>query len=200
MQQARTLETPVTADASRLRYHMTTRWLLVGTAEEVYAILRRPAELPRWWPAVFLSTTVLRRGDENETGSRVSVHSKGWQPYTVHFEFEVVEVLPPTRITIQVWGDFEGVCQLDIKPTRDQVEMVFDWQCKVNRPLLRWGARVSHKMGVSNHRWTMRQGCKSLQLELNRRQALDGRQPVRPPGPVFPHDRFTQSALAVFRG
>ena len=38
-------------------YHFITRWRVEGSVEEVSDVLNQPAELPRWWPSVYLDVT-----------------------------------------------------------------------------------------------------------------------------------------------
>ena len=204
------MPTPQTADqrlswttehlaGNRLSYRMVSTWRVRGTLEEVVAILRCPDGYSRWWPSVFLSTSILQRGDNNEVGTRVAVVTKGWLPYTLHFAFEVRQSDPRDGVEVVARGDFNGVGRIRGVETAEGLEMTMDWQCEVQRPLLRVLARLAHRLGVSNHRWTMRQGCRSLQAELDRRRA--GASEARGvPGPVFPHDRFTQRVLGLPRG
>ena len=50
-------------------YHFVTHWYALNTrVEEVHALLADPADLPRWWPAVYLDVRVTEPGDERGVG------------------------------------------------------------------------------------------------------------------------------------
>lgn len=181
-------------------YHLVSRWRLQGTVDEVAAVLRHPADLARWWPAVFLAVDGVEHGDENELGTQVWVHTKGWLPYTLHFNFEIVAARPPYDVTIQVRGDLDGRCHVSVEPQEQGVHVTWDWTCHVRKRLVRRWEWLLRPIFVSNHRWTMRQGLASLRLELERRRQ-DGHVPARSPrGPTFPHDRWTTRLASLTRG
>ncbi len=35
-------------------YHFITRWRVQGSVDEVYDVISRPLDYPRWWPSVYL--------------------------------------------------------------------------------------------------------------------------------------------------
>src|SRR5262245_50168377 len=99
-------------------YHFTSRWRVEGTCDEVADVLGDPLSLPRWWPSVYLDVWEVRpperaagrepgeagpasesergwgaasRERDNRVGQRVKLHTKGWLPYTLRWQSEVVE-------------------------------------------------------------------------------------------------------------
>src|SRR6266436_8764821 len=72
-------------------YVFLTRWRVEGTCGEVADVLGDPAALERWWPSVYLGVEELSPGDGHGVGRRARLHTKGWLPYTLRWEFEVVE-------------------------------------------------------------------------------------------------------------
>lgn len=64
-------------------YHFVTRWRVQGTVSKVYDLLSRAVDLPRWWPSVYLDVQELEQGDPNGIGKVVSLHTRGWLPYTL---------------------------------------------------------------------------------------------------------------------
>ncbi|MFZ0548878.1 MAG: hypothetical protein WAM60_25735, partial [Candidatus Promineifilaceae bacterium] len=89
-------------------YHFITHWRVRATLEEVNDVLGDAADLVRWWPSVYLGVEVLEPGDENGIGRIVSLYTKGWLPYTLRWNFKVVESNYPYGSRIEAQGDFNG--------------------------------------------------------------------------------------------
>lgn len=168
-------------------YHFVTRWRVEGTCGEVADVLGDPLALPRWWPSVYLSVSEIRPPDARGLGRRVSLLTKGWLPYTIAWEFEVVESRYPSGFTIAASGDFDGRGEWTFVQDGPHVNVVYDWRLRAEKPLLRSLSFLLRPLFEANHRWAMGQGEASLKLELQRRratseQALAAIPP--PPGPV----------------
>ena len=73
------------------QYEFLTRWRVEGTCGEVADVLSDALDLPRWWPSVYLHVEELTPADANGLGRRVRLHTKGWLPYTLIWEFVLVE-------------------------------------------------------------------------------------------------------------
>ena len=150
-------------------YHFVTHWTVDGTCEEVSDLLGNPLDLPRWWPAVYLKVDELRPPDARGLGRRVRLLTKGKLPYTLRWEFEVVESRPPHGFTIVADGDFEGTGRWTFAQRGPAVDITFDWRIRAEKPLLRWLSFFLKPMFEANHRWAMAQGEASLKRELERR-------------------------------
>jgi hypothetical protein len=143
--------------------------------------------LARWWPSVYLDVVELRPPDASGVGRRVSVHTKGWLPYTLRWEFEVVESRYPHGFALVANGDFEGRGVWTIEQDGAFVDATYDWRIRAEKPLLRSLSSVLRPLFEANHRWAMRQGEESLELELARRRARSNDERLAvppPPGPV----------------
>jgi hypothetical protein len=168
-------------------YHFVTNWRVEGTCGEVADILRDALALPRWWPAVYLRVDQLAAGDEAQVGQRVRLLTKGWLPYTLNWEFVVVESQYPNGFTLQASGDLDGRGEWTFVQQGSEVEITYDWRIRADKPILRALSFLLKPLFEANHRWAMAQGETSLALELERRRAAsDGaRSEVpAPPGPV----------------
>ena len=166
-------------------YHFLTYWRVPGTVEEVKAVLADPTDLPRWWPSVYLAATRLRPGDETGLGQEVELHTKGWLPYTLRWSFKVVEV-HPNGLTLDARGDLNGRGLWTFVPDGPDVILVYDWNIRADKPLLRALSPLLKPLLETNHRWAMARGEESLKLELARRRAPAGLQPVPVPAPPGP--------------
>jgi hypothetical protein len=178
-------------------YHFVSRWRVEGTCGEVADILGDPLALPRWWPSVYLSVDEIRPPDERGLGRRVALVTKGWLPYTIAWEFEVVESRYPSGFVIVANGDFDGRGEWTFVQDGSHVDIAYDWELRAEKPLLRNLSFLLRPIFEANHRWAMAQGEESLKLELRRRratseQALAG--VPAPPGPV------TYTGIAILAG
>lgn len=178
-------------------YHFISRWRVAGTCGEVADILGDPLALARWWPSVYLSVEELSPARADGLGRRVRLHTKGWLPYTLTWEFEVVESQYPYGFTIVASGDFDGRGVWTLVQDGGEVDITYDWRLRAEKPLLRSLSPVLRPMFEANHRWAMAQGETSLKLELERRRATspDARAAIPPPpGPV------TYAGVALLAG
>jgi hypothetical protein len=168
-------------------YHFVSHWRVEGTCGEVADILGDPLALPRWWPSVYLSVTEIRPADARGLGRRVALTTKGWLPYTIAWEFEVVESRYPSGFVIVANGDFDGRGGWTFVQDGAHVNIQYDWRIRAEKPLLRNLSPLLRPLFEANHRWAMAQGEESLKLELRRRRATSeaaASQVPAPPGPV----------------
>ena len=168
-------------------YRFLTRWRLEATCGEVADVLGDPLALTRWWPSVYLDVRELRAPDARGLGRRVRLRTKGWLPYTLTWEFEVVESRYPYGFAIAASGDFEGRGVWTFTQDGPFVDVVYDWRITAEKPLLRDLSFLLKPLFEANHRWAMARGEESLRLELARRRAVSDAARVQvpaPPGPV----------------
>jgi len=156
-------------------YHFVTKWTVAGTCEEVSDVLADPLDLPRWWPSVYLKVEELTPGDAMGIGRRVRLLTKGKLPYTLRWEFEVVESRPPHGFAIAAHGDFDGTGRWTFEQRGPAVDITFDWRIRAEKPLLRWLSFVLKPIFAANHRWAMARGEESLVRELSRRRGRPSR-------------------------
>jgi hypothetical protein len=150
-------------------YHFVSHWRVEGTCEEVSDLLGDPVGLARWWPSVYLKVDLIAAGGADGVGRRVRLLTKGWLPYTLRWEFEVVESRYPRGFTIVATGDFEGRGEWTFEQSGRFVDITYDWRIRAEKPLLRYLSFVMKPIFAANHRWAMAQGEMSLKQELRRR-------------------------------
>ena len=149
-------------------YCFLTRWRVEGDVEKVSRILEDADSLPRWWPSVYLDVTTLEPGDERGVGKVVALHTKGWLPYTLRWQFRVTESRAPYGFTLDAWGDFCGRGIWTFAQEGPMVNITYDWQIRADKPLLRTLSFLLKPVFSANHRWAMARGEESLKLELAR--------------------------------
>ncbi|MDT7604912.1 MAG: hypothetical protein QOF61_2909 [Acidobacteriota bacterium] len=173
-------------------YHFVSRWRVEGTTvEEVSDILGDAEGLARWWRSVYLKVETLEPGDERGVGKLVRLHTKGWLPYTLRWEFRNIESRYPHGYTVEAIGDLEGRGRWTFEQDGAFVNMDYDWRVRARKPLLRALSFLLKPVFAANHRWAMRRGEESLKLELARRRARSAEELARippPPPPTFTRD------------
>lgn len=177
-------------------YHFITTWRVPGTAREVSEVLGDAADLPRWWPSVYLDVRVLEPGDENGIGKVVDLYTKGWLPYTLRWKFRVTESSPPHGFALVADGDFVGRGIWTLTQDGDMVDVVYDWKIRAGKPLLRYFSFIMKPIFAANHRWAMARGEESLKLELARRHAATAAERARVPAPPGPTSASPFALLA----
>ena len=168
-------------------YRFLTRWRVLGTPEEAFAVLSDARDLPRWWPAVYLRAEELEAGGEGGVGKRVRVHTKGWLPYTLDWEFRVTAARRPRGFSLEAEGDLEGAGEWTLEADGAFTAIVYDWRIRAEKPLLRALTPLLRPLLEFNHRWAMARGEESLSLELSRRRCATPAERARippPPGPT----------------
>src|SRR6185369_18044773 len=132
------------ADGRSNDYHFVTRWAIPGTCQDVSEVLGNPLDLPRWWPSVYLKVEEIRPPDARGFGRRVRLLTKGRLPYTLRWEFEVVDSRHPHGFTIEASGDFAGrgvwtfAQRAPVVDDVDVVDVTFEWRIRAEKPLLRY--------------------------------------------------------------
>src|SRR5205085_10600369 len=118
-------------------YQFITHWRVRGDIHTVADILNDPLGLMRWWPSVYCDVRVIVPGDANGVGREVEVQTKGWLPYTLRWCFRVTDVPYPHGFTLQAQGDFVGRGIWTLAQDGAWVDVAYDWQIAVAKPLLR---------------------------------------------------------------
>jgi len=149
-------------------YRFVSHWRVDGTCGEVADVIGDPAALSRWWPSVYLAVAELAPPDARGLGRRVSVVTKGWLPYAARWEFEVVASRYPNGFTIAAIGDVDAQGVWTFVQNGPVVNIEYDWQRRVERPLLRRLSFLLRPLFEADHRWAMARGEESLRLELAR--------------------------------
>jgi hypothetical protein len=141
--------------------------------------------------------------DKSPIGQRVKLHTRGWLPYTLRWQSEVVESRYPNGFTLVATGDFDGRGEWTFAQNADDIDIIYDWRLRAEKPLLRDLSFLLKPVFEVNHRWAMARGEESLKLELDRRRAATKAARDRipaPPGPVIYAGLGLLAAAAVVGG
>lgn len=132
-------------------YTFLSHWRIEGTCGEVADVLGDPLQLPRWWPSVYLDVREIAPPDAGGLGRRVALLTKGWLPYTITWEFEVVASDYPNGFTIVASGDFDGRGVWTFVQDGPFVDVTYDWRLRVQKPLLKHLSFLLKPLFAANH-------------------------------------------------
>jgi hypothetical protein len=180
-------------------YQFVSHWRIEGQLTEVADVLADGSGFARWWPSVYLDIKVVEPGDERQVGGVFDLHTKGWLPYTLVWRCTITESRYPFGFSLEASGDFQGRGVWTLSQEGPAVHVVYDWQLRAEKPLLRYASVLLRPLFEANHRWAMARGEESLRLELARRRARSDEERDRvapPPGPT----RFLARGLSAPRG
>lgn len=176
-------------------YHFITHWRLRARQDDVVAIFNDVESLPRWWPSVYLDARVVAPGDEKGIGRRVELYTKGWLPYTLRWRFVVTEVTSHGS-TLVAEGDFVGRGIWTFAQSGEWLQVTYDWKIEATKALLKYLSFALKPLFRMNHEWAMKQGGRSLELEVLRRS---GARNVPPPPAATPTSFIPWVAWVVGR-
>jgi len=174
-------------------YHFITQWRVLGKVKEVTDIISDNESLVRWWPSVYLRVEELVPGDAEGIGKVLSLHTKGWLPYTLRWHCRI-SAIHPDGFSLVAFGDFEGRGIWTFKQNGAWVDVTYDWKISAEKPLLRYFSFIMKPIFSANHHWAMARGEESLKLELARRRAVTKEERLHVPAPPQP----TSSSLVPF--
>ena len=167
-------------------YHFIDRWRVEGDVKEIADIIEDALSLSTWWPSVYFAVNELVPGGEGGVGKLISLRAGGWLPYTLRINFRTTESCYPHGFTMEATGDLEGKGIWGFQQDGPFVNVTYDWTIRANKPIIDKLSFLLRPIFRSNHKWTMRRGEESLQLELLRRRALTKEEAAAVPGPPRP--------------
>jgi uncharacterized protein YndB with AHSA1/START domain len=138
------------------QYHFVDRWFVPAPLEDVFAVIGDQLAYPRWWGDVFLQVT----GDEGppRPGRRARLVTRGFLPYRLRFEGEVVAADPPHGFSMRLSGDFEGEGAWSLTEHDGGTAAVLDWRPIVQKPGVKQLTPLLRPLFRANHDWAMRRG------------------------------------------
>jgi len=144
---------------------------MAASPEEVLAILSDETSFPHWWPSAFIWVERRAQGDECGKGRTADVLSRGFLPYSLRWRVSVVDIpLEKDGFLVQAQGDLNGIGRWTVRANGQGSEVSFFWSVQVGHRLLRYFEPILWPLFRANHRWCMRQGERSMCLEVRRRR------------------------------
>ena len=170
---------------SSKEYHFITYWHVQGRVKEVTDIISDRDALVHWWPSVYLNVEELTPGGADGVGKVLRLHTKGWLPYTLRWQFRI-SAIHADGFSLIASGDFEGRGIWTFKQDGPWVKITYDWKISAEKPLLRDFSVIIKPSFSANHYWAIAKGEESLKLELVRRRATTEQERLRVPAPPPP--------------
>jgi uncharacterized protein YndB with AHSA1/START domain len=150
------------------QYDLTDVWTVPASIAFAWRMVDDVAGWPNWWPDYRLAEIVsdVRHGP----GTRWHVRVKSDLPYTVDYEFTVLEHQPPAYVKTRVQGFFEGDIDWRLEEVaKNQTRMTLHQQTETKWPLINLTARLGgRRLLMKNHASAMRRGEAGM-LEAIRR-------------------------------
>lgn len=139
-------------------FHFDREWRFEVPVEELWAVLQRTGDYPRWWPW-------LRRFEAGplEVGAVASFTVQPPLPYSLSFVVTVLEVVDCERVTARVGGDVTGEATLTVGRIGHGSRARLAWDLRLGRaslvrlerlirPFMVWGHDVVVALGVRQFR------------------------------------------------
>jgi hypothetical protein len=158
-----------------LTYTFLTTWYIEASPEEVLSVLSDECRLPQWWPSAFLWVQRRVFGEETGIGRTADVLARGFLPYTLRWRVSVTEVsAAKDGFAIRVRGDLNGIGRWTAEAEGSGTALSFFWSVQVGHRYLKTFETLLRPLFRANHRWCMRQGERSIRLEVRRRRGESG--------------------------
>ena len=138
--------------------------------QEVADILEDITSMPRWWPQLWRTVTIVKAGTGHSLGQIAACECRAYLPYTLRFTYTVVEERYPNGSTISATGDLVGTGIWHLAPRDGGVDVEYSWRVLLEKPFLRLLSPVLRPLLAWNHEWSMDRGQEGLRRELQRRR------------------------------
>ena len=150
-------------------YRFIDRWLVHAALDDAYEVVGDTIGYPSWWGDVFSSV----EGDDGppRPGRHVEIVSRGFLPYRLRWEAEIVEVEAPRRFDFTMAGDFVGSGSWTFEPTEGGTSAIFDFRPRVEKPGVKQLSPLLKPLFRWNHRWAMTRGERGVNALFDRRRA-----------------------------
>ncbi|GHA80252.1 SRPBCC family protein [Streptomyces termitum] len=143
------------------RYRFRSVWRLAAPPDEVYRVLERAEEYPRWWPQV---RSVAPRGATTGTARFRSL-----LPYDIEVTARALRHDPAARVLeIGLGGDLEGWARWTVLADGTGSRALYEQEVEVRARLLRLLSLPGRPLFRANHALMMRAGRRGLAAHLRR--------------------------------
>ncbi|MEU1705682.1 SRPBCC family protein [Streptomyces sp. NPDC005706] len=140
-------------------YRFRTLWSLPAPPADVFAVLERPEDYPRWWPQVRSATRL-----DAVTGV---LTIRSLLPYDMTLTARETRRDPAAGVLeVTVSGDIEGWARWTLTPAGPDTLARYDQVVDVTKPLLRRLAVPGRPLFRANHALMMAAGRRALLRHL----------------------------------
>src|SRR5881396_2098966 len=106
-------------------YQFIDEWFVPAAVEDVYDVIGEQLAYPTWWGEVFVDV----EGDSGppRPGRRAHVVARGFLPYRLRFDANVVDAERPRMIRMALAGDFGGGGTWTFEELEHGTRATLDW-------------------------------------------------------------------------
>jgi uncharacterized protein YndB with AHSA1/START domain len=151
------------------QYQFVDQWTVAVPLEQVYDVVGNTLDYPSWWGDVFISV----EGDDGppRPGRQATIVSRGFLPYRLRWQAQIVEANAPHGFSFTMTGDFVGEGSWTFAEANGVVEATFDFRPRVEKAGVKQLTPVLRPVFRWNHSWAMTRGELGLRQVLARPQA-----------------------------
>jgi hypothetical protein len=149
-------------------YQFITNWRIAAPVEQVWDVLRRPEDWPRWWYGLE-RVDVIQAGDESGVGAVREFVFRGRLPYRLRFLMRQSLQERPVLLEGIASGELEGIGRWTLEPIGQETAVRYDWDVSPTADWMKRLAPLARPAFVWNHDWVMRQGETGLKRLLETR-------------------------------
>lgn len=147
------------------RYRFHSVWEIDAPPDDVYAVLSRGEDYPKWWPQIRAAIP----SDDGTGTARI----RSFLPYELKITAATRREDPSAGVLeVALHGDLEGWARWTITAhgaAAARTRAVYDQEVEVRRPLMRWLAPLARPLFRANHTAMMRAGRRGLAAHLGTR-------------------------------
>jgi hypothetical protein len=143
------------------QYQFVDRWSVAAPLADVYEVMGNTLGYPAWWGDVFVSV----EGDDGppRPGRHATIVSRGFLPYRLRWQAQVVEANAPHSFSFTMTGDFVGGGSWAFSEEDDgTVSATFDFRPRVEKAGVKQLTPVLRPVFRWNHAWAMKHGERGL--------------------------------------
>lgn len=124
---------------------------------------------PLWWPNM-KKTAILGTERQLQSGSNVYYEIRGFLPYTLKYQVEVVEIQPYSSISLLSAGDLVGRGEFFLDDHENKVEATFLWDVSLGNFLLGFLSLfpLFRRLLKKNHDYVMANALTALKARIER--------------------------------
>jgi len=152
-------------EPSHADYQFVTNWRIAAPVDQVWDVLSRPEDWPRWWSGLE-QVDVIAPGDADGVGAVRGFVFRGRLPYRLRFFMRQSRQERPLLLEGTASGELAGTGRWTLVPIGAETAVRYNWDVSTTRPWMKLLAPLARPAFVWNHDWVMRQGETGLKQLL----------------------------------
>ncbi|OJW80959.1 MAG: hypothetical protein BGO69_19955 [Bacteroidetes bacterium 46-16] len=146
-------------------YSFTTHWYVNAPLKDVWELIYKSEEWPKWWNGV-LSVTETEKGDERGIGSIRIYRLRSPMLYTLSFRLLLTQREEYKHLAGNASGELEGEGAWHFDTGEGVTHVRCHWNVHTNIKWMNTFAFLLKPVFMFNHRLVMKQGAKCLAKKL----------------------------------